>query len=142
MIIVRTFTWEMAHRLQHHAGKCKELHGHSYKATVAIRGPVVHQNGVSDDGMVMDFAGLDAAMRKAFGFWDHATMLQSTDPLLSALAPLTRVHSVPWPPTAECIAQEIAKRVQDALGADGINITVVGVRVRQTENSCAVWEPR
>ncbi len=53
MIVVRRFEFQAAHRLPNHPGKCRELHGHSYKLEVRCEGPVE-----SKSGMVMDFSVL------------------------------------------------------------------------------------
>src|SRR5260370_5755842 len=38
--IRKSFTFEAAHVLPHHPGKCSTLHGHSYRLDVALEGPV------------------------------------------------------------------------------------------------------
>ena len=57
-IITREFTFEAAHHLPCHRGKCRRPHGHSYRLQVSLRGPIVDAPGQSDDGMVMDFEDL------------------------------------------------------------------------------------
>ncbi|HKQ61766.1 MAG TPA: 6-carboxytetrahydropterin synthase QueD [Candidatus Polarisedimenticolaceae bacterium] len=57
--LVRRFDFEAAHRLPHHPGKCRELHGHSYRLVVRVEGPVD-----AASGMVQDFADLKAAVRR------------------------------------------------------------------------------
>jgi 6-pyruvoyltetrahydropterin/6-carboxytetrahydropterin synthase len=57
-IITREFTFEAAHHLPGHRGKCRRPHGHSYRLQVSLRGPIVDAPGQSDDGMVMDFEDL------------------------------------------------------------------------------------
>ena len=53
MIVRRRFEFEAAHRLPNHPGKCRELHGHSYKLVVQVERPVD-----SETGMVIDFSDL------------------------------------------------------------------------------------
>jgi 6-pyruvoyltetrahydropterin/6-carboxytetrahydropterin synthase len=59
MELERTYTLEAAHRLPNvpDGHKCKRLHGHSYTITITVYGPV----GL--DGMVMDFAAIDDAVK-------------------------------------------------------------------------------
>lgn len=38
MIIVKEFTFDSAHHLEWHQGKCHNLHGHTYKLQVGIQG--------------------------------------------------------------------------------------------------------
>ena len=53
MIVRRTFEFEAAHRLPGHPGKCRELHGHSYKLAVLVEREVD-----PDSGMAIDFGDL------------------------------------------------------------------------------------
>lgn len=50
--IGRTFSFEAAHQLHKHHGKCKRLHGHTYSFTVFIEGRI------NENGMVIDFGEL------------------------------------------------------------------------------------
>jgi 6-pyruvoyltetrahydropterin/6-carboxytetrahydropterin synthase len=53
--IAKQFTFHAAHRLPHHDGLCKNLHGHSYTLEVLVTGPVKPANRDADEGMVLDF---------------------------------------------------------------------------------------
>ena len=52
MLITKEFTFDAAHKLINHKGKCKNLHGHTYKLQVTIKGK---PNG---DGMIIDFSDI------------------------------------------------------------------------------------
>jgi 6-pyruvoyltetrahydropterin/6-carboxytetrahydropterin synthase len=54
-VITKEFTFEAAHHLPNHKGKCRRPHGHSYRLQVSLRGPIIDAPGTSSDGMVMDF---------------------------------------------------------------------------------------
>jgi 6-pyruvoyltetrahydropterin/6-carboxytetrahydropterin synthase len=66
--IFKEFSFEAAHRLPHVPGdhKCSRLHGHSYRVTVHIAGPVDEQSG-----WLRDFADLSSAMRPLIDRLDH-----------------------------------------------------------------------
>jgi len=50
--VTRVFQFDAAHRLEDYVGKCSNLHGHTYKLEVTVR-------GVPDSrGIVVDFADL------------------------------------------------------------------------------------
>ena len=53
------FDFEAAHRLPHHPGKCRELHGHSYHLVVTVERRVA-----PDSGMGIDFADLKQIVRR------------------------------------------------------------------------------
>lgn len=55
--ITKVFRFAAHHKLPNHGGKCRRDHGHNYRLEVTVTGPV-KANGLSDDGMVMDFGDL------------------------------------------------------------------------------------
>jgi 6-pyruvoyltetrahydropterin/6-carboxytetrahydropterin synthase len=68
MWIHTTFQFEAAHRLPNVAPehKCARLHGHSFRATVWVRGDVG-----AESGWVMDFADVKAAFAPLHDQLDH-----------------------------------------------------------------------
>jgi 6-pyruvoyltetrahydropterin/6-carboxytetrahydropterin synthase len=66
--IFKEFTFEAAHRLPNvpEGHKCARLHGHSFQASVHVRGPVGEQTG-----WVMDFADIKAAFKPLEDRLDH-----------------------------------------------------------------------
>ena len=65
--IGRTYTFESAHRLPHlpDGHKCKNLHGHTYRLSVVVRGRL------DSRGFVKDFAELDAEICPLLARVDH-----------------------------------------------------------------------
>jgi 6-pyruvoyltetrahydropterin/6-carboxytetrahydropterin synthase len=105
--ITRTFRFEAAHQLPWHEGKCRHLHGHSYRLEVTVSGPVGPQ------GIVLDFADLRAEVERAvIDRYDHRYLNDLMDN-----------------PTAELIAQAIWK----ALEAGGLAVT--RIRLWETADS-------
>ncbi len=70
----RSYTFEAAHRLPSvpEGHKCGNLHGHSYRVTVLVRGPV--QTEGPHAGMVMDFARVDGFVAPLVKQLDHSTL--------------------------------------------------------------------
>ena len=60
MIVRRRFEFEAAHKLPNHPGKCRELHGHSYKLFVKVERAVDESSG-----MVIDFSDLKAIVKES-----------------------------------------------------------------------------
>ncbi len=66
MIIAKEFMFDAAHKLINYEGKCKNLHGHTYKLRVFIKGEV------KKDGFVMDFSELNKIVKeKVLKVLDH-----------------------------------------------------------------------
>lgn len=134
MKICKWYTFEAAHDLPLHNGKCVRLHGHSYKLEVEIEGRVKLIQGDSDDGMVMDFAVLDEYVeREIIDLLDHTYLNDSS--------------SVPVPRTTaellcEAIAARLALRINIAAGIDypgQFERRVSRVRLHETEKAYAEW---
>lgn len=67
MILSCEFHYDSAHYLTEvpPGHKCGRLHGHTYHLTVTVDGPV------RDDGFVIDFAELKAAVKPVLNHLDH-----------------------------------------------------------------------
>ncbi len=63
MQIRKSFTFEAAHVLPNHPGKCARLHGHSYRLDVMLEGPL--QQGGPAAGMVEDFEVVSRIVKEA-----------------------------------------------------------------------------
>ena len=67
MILGAEFLFDAAHKIENHKGKCRNLHGHTYKLVVSIDGQV------GDDGMVMDFTDVKSIVKeKVISILDHS----------------------------------------------------------------------
>lgn len=117
MKIFQAFRFEAAHRLPGVAPthRCFALHGHSYRAVLALEGPVDPVTG-----FVVDFFEVEKAFQPLLAQLDHR-LLNETPGLEN--------------PTAERIAQWIAERIAPALPQ------LVAVQVYETpdcwaEHSC------
>lgn len=53
-VIYKEFHFEAAHKLPHHQGKCRRLHGHSWLGRVYLQSNQLITTG-PEQGMVMDF---------------------------------------------------------------------------------------
>jgi len=54
--ITKQFTFETGHALYGYDGKCKNVHGHSYKLSVTVIGSPITDSSNVKFGMVIDFA--------------------------------------------------------------------------------------
>lgn len=71
----KTVEWDMGHRVPNHKSKCKNVHGHRYKAEVTVRGEIIPEEGISDEGMVIDFSDVKAIVNSICdGELDHGYM--------------------------------------------------------------------
>jgi 6-pyruvoyltetrahydropterin/6-carboxytetrahydropterin synthase len=125
----------MAHRLPYHDGLCKNLHGHSYHATVEVYGET------DDGGMVIDFKDIAEAAGPLVKQLDHSCAIDPSDVELKQF--LTergmKMFELESYSTAENIAGLLLEHV--CLIVNGPRIHEVRVRVCETCTSAAevVW---
>lgn len=75
----KRFTFEAAHFLPHHEGKCSRMHGHSWVGWLEVSGSEVHQSG-PETGMVTDFGRIADAVRPMVdSYLDHYLLNQTLD---------------------------------------------------------------
>ena len=139
MKVSKAFTFDAAHRLQNHDGKCRGLHGHTYQIEVVVESDWLIDTG-PQQGMVVDFGQLSAWWQTLEPSLDHCTLLEYSDPLVSILARYAKVSQFKSPPTAEHLACYIRKDLIDWLGKElhgSQGLRCSSVRVSETAKSWA-----
>ncbi len=80
MQITRRLEFDAGHRIPNHASQCKHLHGHRYAIEITLSGDVITADGVSEQGMVMDFSDVKRiAKEQLVDAWDHAFLVYRGD---------------------------------------------------------------
>ena len=136
--ITKEFKFEMAHAIHGYDGLCKNIHGHSYKLWVTIRGEVRKEKGHQKDGMVMDFDVLKSIVKPAIiNKYDHSLVLNAKSPHADIdLSAFEKVFYLPYQPTSENIVMDIANFIQSKL-PNGIEL--YKVILSETATSFAEW---
>lgn len=112
-IISKDYTFDAAHMLPLHKGKCRNLHGHTYKVRVSVRGPI------QEDGMVLDFGVLSEAVKPIIASFDHSFIVGTwNDPQNKGLANLVRLclsskWKVKWIQYPHTTAENIALNIRE-----------------------------
>ena len=136
--ITKEFTFEMAHALDHHHGKCKNIHGHSYKLSVTLLGEP-KQEADSDCGMVMDFKALKHLISNLIvDELDHALLLYEKSPYVTENIRnyTSKLVLVDYQPTCENMLLDFAGRIRQKLPS---HISLVSMKLRETETGYAEW---
>ncbi|TGZ98325.1 6-carboxytetrahydropterin synthase QueD [Rodentibacter pneumotropicus] len=114
--ISKEFSFDMAHLLDGHDGKCQNLHGHTYKLQVEIMGDLSPSG--AKKSMVIDFSDLKTIVKKAIlEPMDHAFIYDETNERESKIAKLlqevdSKIFGVPFRTTAEELARFIFNRLK------------------------------
>ena len=124
--ITKQFSFETGHALYGYDGKCKNVHGHSYKLSVTVIGtPITNRNDVKF-GMVIDFTDLKKIVKEEIvDQFDHATVFNETTPHIELAKELKdrghHVILVDYQPTSENMVVDFSKRIMGRL-PDGIKL--------------------
>lgn len=139
--ITKQFTFETGHALYGYDGKCRNVHGHSYKLSVTVIGkPITDKNHVKY-GMVIDFTDLKAIVKEeVVNQFDHATVFNKNTPHVELAKELEQrghhVILVEYQPTSENLVIDFAQRIKNRLPE---NIKLLSLRLQETESSYAEW---
>lgn len=136
--IIVKIKYEYAHRLLHHTGKCRHLHGHSGEAVIELVSDMLN-----DNGFVMDFADVKAPIKKWIDqYWDHAYLANENDPLLPALRNEgMRIYTFSNEPTAEVMARHLFERVNTLIALPP-KVILARVTIRETCTGQASYQPQ
>ncbi len=139
--ITKQFNFETGHALFGYDGKCKNVHGHSYKLSVTVIGkPITDQNHVKY-GMVIDFSDLKKIVKEDIvDVFDHATVFNKNTPHLELANELMeRGHHGIWveyQTTIENMVTDLAEKIKKRLPE---NIKLYSLKLQETDTSYAEW---
>ena len=139
--ITKMFTFETGHALYGYDGKCRNVHGHSYKLSVTVIGsPIADKNHVKY-GMVIDFTDLKRIVKdEIVDVFDHATVFNKNTPNVELAHELAsrghKVLLVDYQPTSEMMVIDFADKIAKQLPQD---IKLFCLKLQETESSYAEW---
>ncbi|MBU7321035.1 6-carboxytetrahydropterin synthase QueD [Paenibacillus oleatilyticus] len=124
VLVSKEFTFDSAHHLHCYEGKCKSLHGHTYKLQVVMRGKV------DDRGITIDFADIKRiAKERIIDRLDHRYLNEVLPPMNT---------------TAENMVVWMYEQLRDALRSEGLSpaVRLEEVRLWETPTSYAAVTAR
>lgn len=139
--ITKQFTFETAHALFGYDGKCRNVHGHSYKLAVTVIGTPISDTSNVKYGMVIDFGDLKKIVKEEIvDVFDHATVFNKNTPHIELAKELKdRGHDVilaEYQPTSENMVIDFATKIKARLPE---NIQLHSLKLRETETAFAEW---
>ena len=139
--ITKQFNFETGHALYGYDGKCKNVHGHSYKLSVTVSGSPITDNSNVKFGMVIDFSDLKKIVKEEIvDIFDHATVFNQNTPHIELAKELqARDHHVilvDYQPTSEMMVIDFAAKIKSRLPK---NIDLFSLRLQETDTSFAEW---
>ena len=139
--ITKQFNFETGHALYGYDGKCRNVHGHSYKLSVTVIGRPITDTSHVKLGMVIDFGDLKKIVKEDIvDIFDHATVFNKNTPHVELAKELTdRGHNVilaEYQPTSENMVIDFAAKIQSRLPK---NISLFSLKLQETDTSFAEW---
>lgn len=139
--ITKIFSFETGHALYGYDGKCRNVHGHSYKLFVTVIGTPIADSDNVKFGMVIDFSDLKKiVMEEIVDVFDHATVFNKNTPHIELAKELSdRGHNVllvDYQPTSEMMIIDFSSKLQKRLPS---HIKLHSLRLQETDSSYAEW---
>lgn len=139
--ITKQFNFETGHALHGYDGKCKNVHGHSYKLNVTVIGKPIKDPTHVKNGMVIDFGDLKKIVNQEIvDLFDHATVFNKNTPHVELAEELIkRGHNailVNYQPTSENMVVDFAEKISVKLPA---HIKLHSLKLQETDTSFAEW---
>ena len=139
--ITKQFSFETGHALYGYDGKCRNVHGHSYKFSVTVIGEPISDTSHVKFGMVIDFSDLKKIVKEEIvNVFDHATVFNKNTPHVELAKELKdRDHNVllvDYQPTSEMMVIDFSKKIKLRLPS---NIMLHSLKLQETDSSFAEW---
>jgi 6-pyruvoyltetrahydropterin/6-carboxytetrahydropterin synthase len=139
--ITKQFSFETGHALYGYDGKCKNVHGHSYKLSVTVCGSPISDSNNVKFGMVIDFSDLKKIVKEEIvDLFDHATVFNQNTPHVELAKELKdrghHVILVDYQPTSEMMVIDFAEKIISRLSGD---VKLHSLKLQETETSFAEW---
>ncbi|MGY5355141.1 6-pyruvoyl trahydropterin synthase family protein [Wenyingzhuangia sp. IMCC45467] len=139
--ITKKFDFETGHALHGYDGKCRNVHGHSYKLYVTVIGTPIQDANHVKNGMVIDFTDLKEIVKSEVeDVFDHATVFNKNTPHVELAKELQdRGHNVilvDYQPTSEMMILDFADKIKKRLPE---HIELFSLKLQETSSSFAEW---
>ena len=139
--ITKRFDFETGHALYGYDGKCRNVHGHSYKLDVTVIGHPIADSEHVKHGMVIDFTDLKSIVKEEIvEVFDHATVFNKNTPHVELARELeSRGHNVllvDYQPTSEMMVIDFAARIKKRLPDE---LKLHSLKLQETATSFAEW---
>ena len=139
--ITKQFSFETGHALYGYDGKCRNVHGHSYKLSVTVIGNQIADSSHVKFGMLIYFSDLKKIVKEEIvDVFDHATVFNKNTPHVELAKELSdRGHSVllvDYQPTSEMMVIDFAEKIKQRLPKQ---TQLFSLRLQETATSYAEW---
>jgi len=140
--VTKSFNFETAHALYGYDGKCRNIHGHSYKLFVTLMGTPNPDSGSPKFGMVIDFGDIKRIVKsEVVDKFDHSILLNVNSPHKELgerlIAEGHKVIFTDYQPSCENMLIDMVNLIRPKLNSRAV---LQSVRLHETETSYAEWQ--
>jgi len=138
--VTKEFHFEMAHALWNYDGPCRNIHGHSYKLLVTVKGEPLNDPGKPKHGMIIDFGDLKKIVKSTIiNRFDHTVVVNKQAPyeMLQKMGQMFEKYEVmDFQPTCEKLVIYFADKIKEKLPE---RAQLQRLRLYETTTSFAEW---
>lgn len=127
--------------MEDYDGVCSQIHGHSYRLYVTVRGVPSDDEFDPKCGMVIDFGYLKRLVNEAIlADFDHHLLIQDTPHAAALCQTLSEqfdnIRILPYRPTTENLLSDFAERLLEVLPDD---VEIFSLKLHETAGSYGEW---
>ena len=138
--LTKIFEFDAAHALWNYDGKCRNIHGHTFRLEVTIQGEPLQSPGHPKDGMVMDYGDLKKIVKEhIIERYDHHFIYNALSPQKDvnySQGGFELLRPLDFQPTSELMVLEFVRILKANLPA---NVQLYSLRLWETPTSYAEW---
>lgn len=138
--VTKEFAFESAHALWKYDGKCRNIHGHSYKLFITVKGQVIEDSDNVKNGMLIDFGDLKKiANTQIVDVYDHALIVSEDAAQIlpeKQIEMFDKVIVTKYQPTCEQMVTHFAAIMKAHLPK---GVELFSIKLYETATSFAEW---
>lgn len=126
MILTKEFTFDCAHSLINYNGKCKYIHGHTYKLKVFIYGSPIKDEKSQNGGMICDFEKITQIIKTyLIDKFDHSLITTKKEFFFEKLSKNTKYSYLDYPFDIKTTCEMISLQILSDLLKTKISIEAI-----------------
>lgn len=130
-------SFDSAHFLFGHQGKCSNLHGHRWRIIAKIAGETL-QDSADKSGMLIDFSDFKRELHALADSLDHALLMERGTLRLETMDALEAEGFEIIPLSFRPTAENLAKYLYDCMKE--LSFPIQSMTVYETPDNCAAYE--
>ena len=134
MLLTKEFFFDSAHMLSNYDGKCGNIHGHTYKLKVFIKGTPLKNDISQDGGMILDFSKIKEIINNyILNKFDHSLITTKKEYFYGKLYENVKYCYLDFPFNIKTTCEMISLQILNDLVK--LNIPIDAIELWETKTS-------